>query len=116
MTEELKIISADVSTWGTFQGKKELVAYLGGLTVGKAPSIKAKCYDCMGGYPDGAMDCLLVRCALYPYMPYKGKELTQTQAKKIAVKAKKKKKNTEDLKKIVKAIHISPRMQGAHNK
>jgi len=113
MNNEMNIISADVSTWGTFQGKKELVAYLGGLTVGKAPSIKAKCYDCMGGYSDGAMDCLLVRCPLYPFMPYRGKSLTQTQLKKISTKTEKKKKDVEDIRNIVKAVHISPRVQGA---
>jgi hypothetical protein len=78
-TEKLKIVSADVRTWAKFSGQTELIAYLDGKPVGKAPSIKAKCYDCMGGYPDGAMDCELFRCPLYPFMPYKGRKLTKTQ-------------------------------------
>jgi hypothetical protein len=79
MTEELKIVSADVSTWGRFQGKDELVKHLNGGKIAKWQAVKAKCYDCMGGYSDGAMDCEVFRCPLYPFMPYKGKKLTTSQ-------------------------------------
>jgi len=78
-TEELQIISADINTWANFQGKRELLQHLDGNVIPKYQALKAKCYDCMGGYPEGAMDCELFRCPLYHYMPYKGKELTKTQ-------------------------------------
>ena len=34
------------------------------------PAIYAKCYDCMGFYEDGIMDCGCSDCPLYPWMPY----------------------------------------------
>jgi len=79
MTEEMRIVSADISTWGRFQGRDELAKHLAGEKIAKWQALKAKCYDCMGGYSDGAMDCELYSCPLYPFMPYKGKTLTKTQ-------------------------------------
>ena len=38
---------------------------------GKAASW-AKCFECMGGFADGAYDCGIPDCPLYPRMPYKG--------------------------------------------
>jgi hypothetical protein len=54
-------------------GRVELERYQAGkrLTTGRA--IKAKCYDCMGQYIDGRVDCKVITCPLYSYMPYKGK-------------------------------------------
>jgi hypothetical protein len=34
-------------------------------------AIRARCYDCMGFYEDGMMDCKCSLCPLYPWMPYK---------------------------------------------
>ena len=34
-------------------------------------AIKAKCFTCMGGYPEGTGDCLNVECALHPFTPYR---------------------------------------------
>lgn len=31
----------------------------------------AKCFECMGGYKDGMVDCRIPDCALYPNMPYR---------------------------------------------
>ena len=78
------VLSADIATWAHFQGKRELIAYLEGKDVHKSPSIKAMCYGCMGGYPNGAMDCLLVRCPLYPFMPYRGKQVTVNQERALS--------------------------------
>ncbi len=44
------------------------------LTRGEA--LIAKCCECMGGYIDGRRDCKIPSCPLYPYMPYRGRELT----------------------------------------
>jgi hypothetical protein len=45
-----------------------------GGKLGRAEAIKAKCYDCMGGYPDGAVDCEDNSCPLYEYHPYRSLE------------------------------------------
>ena len=44
-----------------------------GKTLHRAEAIKAKCYDCCGGYADGLADCQITDCPLYEYHPYKGK-------------------------------------------
>ena len=36
-------------------------------------AILAKCYDCMGFYEDGTMDCGCSDCPLHFWMPYRGK-------------------------------------------
>lgn len=33
-------------------------------------AIKAKCWDCMGYYTDGKIDCENFECPLYNWMPY----------------------------------------------
>jgi hypothetical protein len=80
---DLKQYIQEVEAYGKFQGRKELIAYYNGEKLGKWQMIRAKCFDCMGGYPDGAVDCQVYRCPIYPAMPYKGRELTQTQLEKI---------------------------------
>ena len=52
------------------QGKKELMKYLYGERTTQRGMILAKCYDCMGFYSDGRVDCLMPTCPLYPLMPY----------------------------------------------
>lgn len=51
-------------------GRTEYITYLKGGHVSAAGLIKAKCYECMGYYADGAKDCKISLCPLYPYMPY----------------------------------------------
>jgi hypothetical protein len=55
---------------GRFQGKKELLAFLAGEALSPRQAIRAHCFDCQGGYSDGAGDCLSDICALRPFMPY----------------------------------------------
>jgi hypothetical protein len=43
-------------------------------TMHSKDAILAKCYDCMGFYEDGTMDCGCKDCPLYPWMPYKEKK------------------------------------------
>ncbi len=38
------------------------------ITMRKA--IDAKCWDCVGAYADGKVDCENTQCPLYAYMPY----------------------------------------------
>lgn len=56
-------------------GRALLSLYLtNGKRLTPTSSIIAKCYECMAGYVDGRRDCQIVKCPLYPYMPYRGKE------------------------------------------
>lgn len=54
------------------RGKNNLIKYLDeGKRLTQKQMIEAKCYDCMGFYADGKIDCRVERCALYPVMPYR---------------------------------------------
>ena len=60
-----------MTKWIKARGAKELKKYLtGGRLTHKQMAI-AKCYDCMGGYGDGKLDCGIKECPLYPLMPYR---------------------------------------------
>ncbi len=52
------------------RGAREYKLYLNGKQLSYKQSILAKCYECMGYYADGTMDCRIYRCPLYSYMPY----------------------------------------------
>lgn len=54
------------------KGRKERISYLEGKSLTRSEAIKAHCYDCMGGYTDGAKDCGVKTCSLYPYHSYRG--------------------------------------------
>jgi hypothetical protein len=56
------------------RGNKELKKYLYGDRLTQRQAIIAKCFDCMGQYIDGKIDCLILDCPLYPFMPYRNKE------------------------------------------
>jgi energy-coupling factor transporter ATP-binding protein EcfA2 len=51
-------------------GKKELLKHLSGLPLIRSQAIKAACYQCMGYFLDGRIDCKITSCPLYPFMPY----------------------------------------------
>lgn len=59
----------------------------------RSKAIEAKCHDCMGAYSDGLMDCEVVMCALYTFMPYRKLEpcleWTKHSHRRIGVRAKK---------------------------
>jgi hypothetical protein len=59
------------------QGKTELLNYLNGKPLSARAAIKAHCYDCMGFYADGRNDCELIKCSLYPFMPYSSKPVAK---------------------------------------
>jgi len=56
------------------KGRKELAKADRGESLTRGEAILAKCYECMGGYDDGRVDCLVSTCPLYQYMPYRGCE------------------------------------------
>ena len=55
------------------QGRKELIAHLNGKKLTARQAALAKCYECMNAYSDGAADCRIPSCPLYPRMPYANK-------------------------------------------
>ncbi|MDO9228369.1 MAG: hypothetical protein Q7U03_02270 [Syntrophales bacterium] len=54
------------------KGRKELIRHLEGKPLQRGQAIMGKCYDCMGYYSDGKLDCLIPACPLYSFMPYRG--------------------------------------------
>ena len=52
------------------RGRKELENHLAGKRLTAKQAAYAKCYDCMGGFVDGKVDCGVTGCPLYGYMPY----------------------------------------------
>lgn len=56
------------------KGKNLLLKYLKGGRLTQRQAIHAKCYDCMGFFVDGRMDCKSPQCPLYPWMLYRGKK------------------------------------------
>lgn len=55
-----------------FRGASALKKHRCGKKISPIEAIEAKCYDCLGGYADGAFDCQQPDCTLYPFMPYRG--------------------------------------------
>ncbi len=53
------------------KGRTELISHLEGKRLTLRQMIFAKCYDCMGFFADGKVDCNIPECALYPLMPYR---------------------------------------------
>jgi len=52
------------------EGKAAYLKNLRGDNNSPIEGIHAKCYECMGQYKDGKIDCKVVKCPLYPWMPY----------------------------------------------
>ena len=51
-------------------GKKFLLEFFEGKRLTQQQAIWAHCYDCQGGYSDGAKDCMSDICSLRPFTPY----------------------------------------------
>lgn len=41
------------------------------MKISRAKAVEHKCHQCMGGYLDGRVDCEVVTCPLYTFMPYR---------------------------------------------
>jgi len=61
----------DVKNGKKAQGKGDLIKFLQGTKITPRRALKAKCYECMGGYADGKVDCGVYDCPLHPFMPYR---------------------------------------------
>jgi len=55
------------------RGRGEYLNFLAGKPLTRGQAIKAKCYECMGGFEDGKIDCLGKSCPLYGLRAYKGR-------------------------------------------
>ena len=56
----------------TAKGKNEYLSYLEhSMKLPPKQAILAQCYQCLGCYADGKVDCEIPDCPLYPYMPYR---------------------------------------------
>ena len=80
-TAELKL-SAIKKIGLRAKGKRELIKYLkDNLPLSARESIYAKCYDCAGYYIDGVVNCNMVCCPLYSYMPYNTNKIKRVRKK-----------------------------------
>jgi hypothetical protein len=69
--EAAGIMLANIEEYGVQRkGYAEIKKHLYGENLTQKQAILAKCYDCMGFYSDGAADCKVTTCSLYPFMPF----------------------------------------------
>lgn len=76
----------------TARGCRELKKYLKtGKKLTYKQALLAKCYECMGYYADGKVDCKSPDCPCYPYMPFKiNSKVVEVQKKSVLQKKKRK--------------------------
>lgn len=55
------------------KGMAQLKKYLAGEALSLKNAVLAKCNECCGNYVDGAVNCGIVTCPLYPFMPFQPK-------------------------------------------
>ena len=87
MTDYIK----DIRLHGkTARGRNELLKHLGGQRLRMKQAILAKCFDCMGYYADGKVDCNMPHCSLYQFMPYgvNRDKLSNKKTKQVEAKIK----------------------------
>ena len=69
------------------RGIPQLAKYRAGASLSPTQSILAKCAECCGDYLDGAEDCKIPRCPLYPFMPYgKGERKKRPVSEEVSAK------------------------------
>lgn len=72
-------------------GGKSFLKHEKGERLTMKEAIRAKCYECTGGYDSGREDCGITKCSLHPYMTFNparlkariGKPLSDEQKKKM---------------------------------
>ena len=78
-----KLIS-DIQKHGkTARGENELLKHLSGQKLTFKQAVYARCYDCMGYYADGKVDCNMPHCSLHPFMAYNQNRGKQTAKKTV---------------------------------
>ena len=58
-------------TYKRATGRKEYLRNRKGVKITFKQACLAKCFDCMGYYEDGRIDCQIENCPIYPFMPYR---------------------------------------------
>lgn len=75
MTERIK----NIRQFGkTARGKNELLKHLSGQRLTLRQAIYAHCFDCMGMFADGKVDCKMPHCSLHPFMAYNQNRVKRT--------------------------------------
>lgn len=74
------------------RGQKEILKHLSGQRLTLKQAVIAHCYDCMGYFADGKVDCNMPDCPLYPHMAYNpnrekrtGQPMTKEHKQKMRV-------------------------------
>lgn len=67
----------------TARGQRELLKHLSGEKLTFKQAIYARCYDCMGMFVDGKVDCNIPHCPLHPFMAYNQNRQKRTTKKTI---------------------------------
>lgn len=65
------------------KGYREMQKYKQGENLTIRQAGKAKCFECMGEFQDGKLDCKIEDCSLYPWMPYGSKPAPKRIRKRI---------------------------------
>ena len=65
--------------WARKRGGKELMQHRTGHRLTQRQMILAKCYECCGYYANGGFNCEIPECPLYPAMPYRDKNRSETE-------------------------------------
>lgn len=63
------------------KGQKDLLNHLQGRRLTMQQAINAHCYDCVGFYADGKVDCQMTKCPLHNFMPYNEKRAKRTTSR-----------------------------------
>lgn len=89
-TDRIKNIQRDGKT---ARGQKELIKHLENHKLTLRQAVYAHCYDCMGFYADGKIDCRLPHCSLHPFMAYNEDKIKRTSKRTMTEAHKEKMKS-----------------------
>lgn len=70
-TQKHRLI-AEYESCPVSSGRTQYLRYLHGEKLTYMEAVHAKCAECCCGYVDGRLDCGILACPLYQFMPYKG--------------------------------------------
>jgi len=68
------------------RGRTAMQRWVRGKRLCASDAIRARCFDCMGGFCDGRLDCRVPMCPLYPWQPYGKRDRASTTVSNITQK------------------------------
>ena len=68
----------------TARGKSEFIRHLEGGKLTLRQAVLACCYDCMGFFADGKVDCKMLECPLHPVMAYNANRIKKSSTRNIS--------------------------------